>query len=137
MTWDIPQLLNTISGIVSKVIPDRDAQIKIQAELEKQMLAIEADQLSGQREINKVEASSSSLFVAGWRPACGWVGAFGLAWQFVLAPVATWIATLCGSHILLPVLPSGDLLNLVFALLGIGSLRSFDKWKGTETKTVK
>jgi hypothetical protein len=137
MLWDIPQMVTTIGGIVNKLVPDRDIQIKIQSEIEKQLIAVEADQLSGQREINKIEASSPSLFVAGWRPACGWVGAFGLAWQFVIAPMATWIATLAGSHIALPVLPSSDLLNLVFALLGIGGLRSFDKWKGTETRSVK
>ena len=44
----------------------------------------------GQLEINKEEAKSGSIFIAGWRPAIGWIGVFAMAYQFVLYPFLVW-----------------------------------------------
>ena len=39
---------------------------------------------------NEIKAASSNLFVSGWRPAVGWVGVLGLAYQFLGYPFMQW-----------------------------------------------
>lgn len=92
-----------------------------------------AEQNNAQAEVNKTEASHTSLFVAGWRPAIGWVGALALFYQFILYPLLCWIP-----GIETPPTPNSDALYpLIMGMLGIGTLRSFDKLKGTDTKSLK
>jgi len=92
-----------------------------------------AEQNTAQAEVNKVEAANTSLFVAGWRPAIGWVGALALFYQFILYPLLCWIPGIDA-----PPVPNSDALYpLIMGMLGIGTLRSFDKLKGTDTKSLK
>lgn len=78
-----------------------------------------------QIELNKVEASHRSIFVAGWRPWMGWVGGMGLANMFLINPWIQWITGAAG-----PNLPEDIIMELVLALLGLGALRTFEKVKG-------
>ena len=60
----------------------------ITTEKERRQLDLEEKKIDqatdlAQIEVNKVEAASSSVFVAGWRPAIGWIGAAALAYQLV------------------------------------------------------
>lgn len=92
-----------------------------------------AEQNNAQTEVNKVEAASASWFVAGWRPAIGWVGALALFYQFILYPLLCWIP-----GVTTPPVPNSEALYpLIMGMLGIGTLRSFDKMKGTDTKSIK
>jgi len=81
----------------------------------------------GQLQLNTTEAQHRSLFVAGWRPAIGWVCAFAVAYQFVIHPLLTWSFLVSGSS--LPPLPSFDafLWELMFGMLGIAGLRTVEK----------
>ena len=77
-----------------------------------------------QVELNKVEAGHRSIFVAGWRPAIGWVCACALGWHYVGSPfVAVWIKDM-------PDLETGTLMELVIAMLGMGALRTTEKLMG-------
>ena len=78
-----------------------------------------------QIELNKIEAGHRSVFVAGWRPFMGWVGGLGLANMFLVNPWIQWFTGLDG-----PNLPEGVIMELVFALLGLGTLRTMEKIKG-------
>ena len=84
----------------------------------------------GQLEINKIEAQSRSLFVAGWRPAIGWALAFALVVQFIMAPWFQWFAGAVGWT--LPPFPVFDtvLWELMAGMLGMAGLRTFEKYKG-------
>ena len=79
-----------------------------------------------QTEINKIEAGHRSLFVAGWRPAIGWICAFGLTWGWILAPFIQFLFP----DKVMPVIETGQAIALVMALLGIGGLRSYEKQMG-------
>jgi hypothetical protein len=70
-------------------------------------------------------------FVAGWRPAVGWVGVAALAYQFIVYPVLLWLPWV---HTPPPPLDSTMLYSLVTGMLGIAGLRSFDKTRGVDTK---
>ncbi len=76
----LPKILEAGKGIINSVFPD--PQQKVQAELELLKLANSANQ--GQLEINKVEASHRSVWVAGWRPGIGWVCAICVFYVYVL-----------------------------------------------------
>lgn len=83
-----------------------------------------------QVEVNKIEAQHRSVFVAGWRPAIGWVCAFALAWHFVIYDIFAW-ASLNYSMAPPPILAgTSELISIVVALLGIAGLRTIEKSKG-------
>lgn len=97
--------------------------------------------------INRVEAAHRSLWVAGWRPGIGWVCALALFTYYipqhgvaaVLWTVQCWELFRAGSLIgpegqavALPPYPITitGLLELVLALLGLGGLRTVEKFGG-------
>jgi hypothetical protein len=94
-----------------------------------------------QVEVNKIEAGSSSLFVAGWRPAVGWIGVLGLAYQFLGYPLMQWLWAFGQGVDIIPKelhappdLDVEQLMTLLAGLLGFGGMRSFEKSKGVAAK---
>lgn len=88
-----------------------------------------------QTAINQVEAASSNLFVSGWRPAVGWVCVLGLGYCFLLKPLLPWtvgvISAVAGhptAIAAMPDVPMGDLIVLLGGMLGLGVMRSVDKF---------
>jgi len=73
---------------------------------------------------------------AGWRPFIGWVLGVGVAYSFLLAPLVAGIVSIWKPGFTMPVV-DGHLWELVFAMLGMGALRSFDKMRGTDTAAVQ
>lgn len=96
-----------------------------------QAWGIQAGLLSAQIEVNKAEATSRNVFTSGWRPSIGWTCAAALFYQFVLSPVGVWTASILGHPLPPPPTLDAMLWELLFGMLGIGALRSFDKLKGT------
>jgi len=124
-------MVTTIGGIVNKFVPDRDQQVKLQAELQQQLIQIEADAAKSQAEINQVEAASPNLFTSGWRPCVGWVCATAFAWQFVGQPFFSFFYALAYKQPAPVVALDHDALNTVlFGLLGLGGFRTWEKIKG-------
>lgn len=78
-----------------------------------------------QTEINKTEAQHRSIFVAGWRPFIGWICGIGLGFTFIVNPILQWTTGQPG-----PELPSEVMYNMVLALLGLGALRTAEKFQG-------
>lgn len=119
---------------------------RLQMSLEERKLDLEEKKIDqatdlAQVEINKIEAGSASVFVAGWRPAVGWVGVAGLAYQFLGYPLMQWIWAFGQSVDLIPkgLAPPPDLqveqlMTLLAGLLGFGGMRSFEKSKGVAAK---
>jgi len=102
--------------------------------LEAERLAKEIEQrpLEAQWKTNLAEAQHRSVFVAGWRPAIGWVCALSLASyyipQYVLGSVI-WAMDCWSSHTLKPYpLEINGLMGLVTSLLGMGALRTIEKF---------
>lgn len=78
-----------------------------------------------QIELNKVEASHRTMFVAGWRPFVGWVCGIGLAFTFLVNPAIQWITGEPG-----PELPTDVVFELMLGMLGLGGLRTYEKLSG-------
>jgi roadblock/LC7 domain-containing protein len=126
----ITALLPALGTLVDRLIPDKAAAEKAKAEMELQLVQAANAAAMAQIDVNKIEAGHSSVFVAGWRPSIGWVCAAGLAWAFVVAPVASWALLVLGIKAELPAIQFDHLFELVLAMLGIGGLRTFEKMRG-------
>jgi hypothetical protein len=126
----VPALLPALGTLIDRLIPDRAAAERAKLEIEAQLVASANEAALAQVEVNKIEAGHNSVFVAGWRPSIGWVCAAGLAWAFVLAPVASWALVVSGTKAELPDIQTDYLLELVVAMLGMGGLRTFEKMRG-------
>jgi hypothetical protein len=126
----VTALLPALGTLIDRLIPDRAAAEKAKAEMEQQLVTAANQAAMAQVEVNKVEAAHSSVFVAGWRPSIGWVCAAGLAWAFVVAPIASWALMVLGIKAELPAIQFDHLFELVLAMLGIGGLRTFEKLRG-------
>jgi hypothetical protein len=120
--------------LIQRIFPDpaqaADAKLKLLEMQQSGDLAV----MVAQTDTNKIEAGSSSVFVAGWRPFVGWVGGFGLAYAAILEPVLRLIATLYGYKGEFPAIDTTITMQILFGLLGLGAMRSFDKVKGVATK---
>jgi len=120
----LDDIVATGMKVLDKFIPDPEAKAKFESELR--------DSLQGwdkqQNEVNAVEAQNANIFVSGWRPAIGWVGAIGLLYQYLLRPIAVG----AGWHDL-PTLDS-SLMELVTAMLGMAGLRTYEKTLGVHAK---
>lgn len=129
-------LLPKLADILDKAIPDPEAKARAQLELMKMQQDGEFKELDAQlqvslaqAEINKMDAASSNAFQSGWRPLAGYMCVAGMGYEFLLRPLLPWLLTVMGVEA--PELPSLDevLFELMFGMLGLGTLRTADKWK--------
>jgi hypothetical protein len=79
-----------------------------------------------QAEVNKIEAAHRSMFVAGWRPAIGWICALCLLWGWIVGPLLQFLYP----DKSMPAIEVGQSITLIMALLGMGTLRTFEKKSG-------
>ena len=127
----IQALIGPILGLLDKVVPDASERAKLAHEIAT-MAERQAHEIAlAQIEVNKIEAVSESIFKSGWRPALGWVCGAAFAYHFVGQPIIVFMVALFGYTI--PTLPEFDmtsLLTVLGGLLGLGTLRTFEKYKG-------
>ena len=117
--------LNVITGIIDKVAGHVD-----KFTLDKQEKAeLIAEINKAQLEVNKVEAGHTSRFVSGWRPFTGWICATALGYHYILQPLLTFILYSSGNQIELPVFDMTTLTTVLLGMLGLGGMRSFEKFK--------
>jgi hypothetical protein len=130
----ITALLSIGNTIIQKIFPDPAQAAQAQLALLKMEQDGELAAISGQMEINKVEAASNSIFVAGWRPCAGWTCSIGLAYVSILEPILRLTATLCGYQGEFPAIDTTLTMQVLLGMLGMGGLRTLDKIKGVAAK---
>jgi hypothetical protein len=129
----IGSVIESVGKVAGDLITTDKERMQLELEGRKLDQAIDLAQI----EVNKVEAASSSVFVAGWRPAIGWIGAAAMAYQFLLYPMLLWVWTyLQGTGWIPkeltppPVLDADQLWVILSGILGLAGMRSFEKSKG-------
>jgi len=127
----LQSLIGPVTGLLDKFIEDKDQKAMLAHELatmaDKQANSIALAQI----EVNKMEAASGSIFKGGWRPFIGWVCGIAFAYHFVLQPLIIFGVSIAGIDV--PELPEFDmstLLTVLGGLLGLGTLRTYEKSKG-------
>ena len=128
----IESVVGVVDNVLDKFVEDKDLRAKLNHELKTQVQRANLAQI----DVNKEQAKHPSIFVAGARPAIMWICAFGLAWQFVLQPVAVWVLAITSSDMTLPIIQTEGLMTLTLSLLGLGSMRTAEKWKGVQRNSM-
>ena len=117
----VSELANTV---INKIWPDK-------SESERAQLAAAVSIVQGQIDVNREEAKSPNVFVSGWRPFIGWVCGSALGYTYLGYPIATWVCSVWFPMVHVPALGNdGMLYELLFGMLGMGGLRTFEKVKG-------
>jgi hypothetical protein len=137
-------ILDTVVGAITgktPLTPEAQAALLKQAD-DLQLASLQADEAiaAGQADINKIDAASRNPVQALWRPCVGWVCVLGLLYQFLICPMAPWLlktgallfghAGVLGQIPELPPLDQSTLMPLLFGVLGLGGMRTFEKVKG-------
>ena len=127
----LQSLIAPVTGLLDKFIEDKDQKNALAHEIATMAERHAQETKMAQIEVNKAEAQHKSIFVSGWRPFIGWTCGTALAYHFVLAPIILFATAYAGIEV--PELPSFDmetLTTILLGMLGLGSLRSFEKYKG-------
>tara|TARA_R110002020_G_C15681700_1_gene718930 strand:- start:78 stop:473 length:396 start_codon:yes stop_codon:yes gene_type:complete len=129
-------IADAVVGIAGKVLDkfvgDKDLKVKLEAELQKELIGLDM----ANAQANVESAKSSHLFVSGARPAILWICALGLFTNFFLMPIAEWATAIWLPEIMLPELKTEELMTLTLSLLGLGSMRSWEKSKGVARENL-
>lgn len=133
-------IVETVGNIADDLFTSDEEREKLKieaAKVETDAYRAETERMHGQLDINKIEAQHASTFVAGWRPAVGWVSVLALAYQFILYPLMVWgwnamqAAGWISSALLPPPLLDVEaLMVLITGMLGIAGARTWEKFKG-------
>ncbi len=123
----IDKLIGPVTGLLDKFIEDKDQKALLAHEVAT-MAENHAQELAkGQLEVNKAEAAHKSLFVAGWRPAVGWVCVLGMFGNFITIPFSNFVLALIGIEIVIPLVPLETMMPVLMGMLGLGAMRSYEK----------
>jgi len=131
--------IKAVTSLINKVIPDKSAaaaataQLQLmaqQGQLQEELLQLQSV-TSAQSDVDKVEAASTSMFVAGARPFVMWVCGVGLAVSCIVSPLFTWLSALVGHPTPFPKLDDPLLQSTLAGMLGLGHItRTVEKIKG-------
>ena len=129
---NLGSLVGPVTGLLDKFIEDKDVKNKLAHDLSTMAERHAQELAKGQLEVNKTEAAQKSLFVAGWRPAIGWICGLGMASNFLLIPIANFVLALTGSAIVIPLLDTGEMMPVLMGMLGLGAMRTYEKKQGVQ-----
>ena len=123
----IASLLPVASKLLGKIIEDKDTKNKLAHEIatmaEKHAQEIALQQIK----VNQEEAKGN-WFQSSWRPLIGWVCGLSLMINYMISPICA------GFGIIIPQADMSVMMPLMFGMLGISGMRSYDKMKKTDTK---
>ena len=110
-------------NVLNKFVADKNLKMQLEHELKAQLQTANLAQI----EVNKIEAASTSWFVAGWRPSVGWVCSLAMLYHFIIAPLIQYLLTIFGVQATLPEFDFSQLSTILMAMLGMAGLRTYEK----------
>lgn len=123
----VATLVGPVTGLLDKFIEDKDQKAMLAHKIATMSEEHHQDLMKAQIEVNKVEAASSNLFVAGWRPFIGWTCGLGMFGNFITIPFSNFVLALVGMDIVIPLVPLETMMPVLMGMLGLGAMRSFEK----------
>ncbi len=127
--------VEAVQGAVSGMGPAELVKLKeLDLQFQKDMADIGIKIDLAQIDVNKEEAKSGSLFVAGARPFIMWVCGFAFAYAAILEPLFRFIAAVIFGYLgVFPVIDTYLTMQVMFGILGLGALRTYEKRTNTES----
>jgi hypothetical protein len=125
-------LIPLLGTVLDKVLPDPQAAAAAKLKMLELAQSGEMAQITGQLEVNKAEAQSLNVFVAGWRPFIGWTCGVTVAFKYVIGPLLVMVAKMTGHDIPLPEIDASELWPVLMGMLGLGGMRTMEKMRGAE-----
>ena len=123
----IQALIGPATKLLGKFIEDKDQKAKLAHDIAT-MSEKHAQELAlAQIEVLKADAQGN-WFQSSWRPLIGWISGLSLGINYMVAPICA------GFGITIPQADMSVMMPLMFGMLGIGGMRSYDKMKKTDTK---
>jgi len=126
----LPSLLPVVGEVLDRFFPNKEEKERAQREIEAKLTEHLAQIDLAQLEVNKQEASHRSVFIAGWRPFVGWTCGLALFYTYLAQPMAMFILAQTGDLVQLPHVDLSMMMPVLLGMLGLGGLRSFEKYKG-------
>jgi|TARA_R110001606_G_C15377641_1_gene650109 CheY-like chemotaxis protein len=123
----ISSLVAPVSGLLDKFIEDKDQRAMLAHEIATLAERQAQEQIVGQIKTNQIEAAHQSMFVAGWRPAVGWVCALAMLLNFILIPFINLGMEFAGLDIRLDLIEMDTMMPVLLGMLGLGGMRSYEK----------
>ena len=128
----LSSLIGPVTGLLDKFIEDKDKKNSIAFELATLAEKHAQELAKGQIEVNKTEAAHKNLFVAGWRPAVGWVCCLGMASNFLVIPIANFALALSHTPIVIPMIELSEMMPVLLGMLGLGGMRTVEKMNNVQ-----
>ena len=127
----IQALIGPVTGLLDKFVEDKDQKNKLAHELATMADRHAQELAKGQLAINAEEAKSKNIFVSGWRPSVGWCCSLALFAHFLVFPTMDVVTAYMGIEaVACPAFDMDSLMTVLLGLLGLGGMRSFEKYKG-------
>ena len=126
----LPSLLPVVGDVLDRFFPNKEEKEKAAREIEAKLAEHLAKIDLAQLEVNKQEAAHRNLFVAGWRPFVGWTCGLALFYTYVVQPMAMFVMAQTGDLVQLPHLDLSTMMPVLLGMLGLGGLRTYEKFKG-------
>jgi len=127
----IQALIGPATELIGKFVEDKDQKNKLAHEIATMAEKHALEMAKGQMAINAEEAKHRNIFVAGWRPFIGWTCGVALFAHFILFPSADVICAYLGyDPVSYPAFDMDSLMTILLGMLGLGGMRSFEKYKG-------
>lgn len=127
----IQALIGPATELIGKFVEDKDQKNKLAHEIATMAEKHALEMAKGQMAINAEEAKHRNIFVAGWRPFIGWTCGVALFAHFILFPSADVITAYLGyDPVSYPAFDMDSLMTILLGMLGLGGMRSFEKYKG-------
>lgn len=123
----IQALIAPATKLLDKFIEDKDQKNQLAHELAT-MADNHAQELALQQiEVLKADAKGN-WFQASWRPLIGWICGLSLGINYMVSPICA------GFGITIPQADMSVMMPLLFGMLGLAGMRSYDKGKKIDTK---
>mgnify|MGYP001161398141 CR=1 FL=1 len=133
----VEKLIDPVSSVLDKVVVDKNEKARLAHEIATMSEKFAAENAALQAQANIEQSKHPSLFVAGARPAIMWICALGLFVQFFVMPIAEWVCAVWYPDVALFEMQTEALLTLTLSMLGVGGMRSFEKYKGVARENLK
>ena len=126
----LPSLLPVVGDVLDRFFPNKEEKEKAAREIEAKLAEHLAKIDLAQLEVNKQEAAHRCIFIAGWRPFVGWTCGLALFYTYVAQPIAMFVMAQTGDLVQLPHLDLSTMMPVLLGMLGLGGLRTYEKFKG-------